>query len=269
MNHIKTFEKNKIDPNKVIKTKPDMVKDTATLSLFGKKKKKNTEKEENPNKITGLNMDKVIKTKPDMVKEKNMNHIKTFNEINESSTIDTIKYMYKNAVGTYKEPVYVKIFVYNEKECFIGNEWLGNSKVNKKIMTLLDDKFDLGGVMGLIRVDIDKIDDIGKFLVDLGLDKNKFKRNDNNYEIWYKGKISLQDLNSKKTNENHTEQTPDEIQELKDRIDGMTHEELARVWRFGIPSNDYLQGEVGEYLKDRLYNYFGGITPRISKMIGW
>ena len=44
---------------------------------------------------------------------------------------------------------------------------------------------------------------------------------------------------------------------LKEEIDKMTHEELAKLWRFGESGNKYLQGEAGSYLKDRLFNHFG------------
>lgn len=68
-----------------------------------------------------------------------------------------------------------------------------------------------------------------------------------------------------KINENNN----DDIDKLKEDIDNMSHEELASLWRFGKSENKYLQGEVGEYLKDRLFNHFGGFNPSLSKKIGW
>lgn len=61
----------------------------------------------------------------------------------------------------------------------------------------------------------------------------------------------------------------DEVEDLKFEIDNMSHEEMASLWRFGDSSNKYLQGEVGEYFKDRLFNHFGGFNPSLSKRIGW
>lgn len=57
--------------------------------------------------------------------------------------------------------------------------------------------------------------------------------------------------------------------DLKNDIDKMTHYELARMWRFGELGNKYLQGEVGEYFKRRLFDHFGGFTPELSKRLGW
>lgn len=57
--------------------------------------------------------------------------------------------------------------------------------------------------------------------------------------------------------------------EAKKKIDNMTHEELARFWRFGSSSNTLFHGETGRYLKDRLFKHFGGFTPELSRKIGW
>src|SRR5215471_2396871 len=54
----------------------------------------------------------------------------------------------------------------------------------------------------------------------------------------------------------------------KQKIDVLTHEQLARRWRF-LPAGDpFWQGELGKYAKDRL-TLFGGITTEMSKRIGW
>lgn len=58
-------------------------------------------------------------------------------------------------------------------------------------------------------------------------------------------------------------------EQLKEEIDNMSHEEMARLWRFGDSSNQYLQGNTGDYFKHRLYNHFGGFNPTLSKKIGW
>lgn len=61
----------------------------------------------------------------------------------------------------------------------------------------------------------------------------------------------------------------EEVEQLKKEIDNMTHEEMAKLWRFGDSSNKFLQGEVGKYFSDRLFNHFGGFNPLLSKKIGW
>ena len=69
----------------------------------------------------------------------------------------------------------------------------------------------------------------------------------------------------KKFNENSNS----EVEELKAKIDSMTHSELAHLWRHGSSDNKLLQGEVGQYMKDRLFNHFGGFNTSLSKKIGW
>jgi hypothetical protein len=49
----------------------------------------------------------------------------------------------------------------------------------------------------------------------------------------------------------------------------MSHEDLAKMWRFGDSSNKLLQGEAGDYFRDRLFNHFGGFNTQLSKKIGW
>lgn len=57
--------------------------------------------------------------------------------------------------------------------------------------------------------------------------------------------------------------------EVKAKIDGMTHFELCRLWRFGGLGNPLLMDGSGEYVKERLFGHFGGFTPEISKQLGW
>lgn len=68
----------------------------------------------------------------------------------------------------------------------------------------------------------------------------------------------------KKFNENNSK-----LEELKSKIDKLSHRELAKIWRFGSSDNELLQGEAGKYFKDRLFNHFGGFNPSLSKGIGW
>ena len=53
------------------------------------------------------------------------------------------------------------------------------------------------------------------------------------------------------------------------KINNMDHFDVVRLWRFGGSEHIYFQTPVlFEALKVRL-NYFGGITPAISKSVGW
>jgi len=55
----------------------------------------------------------------------------------------------------------------------------------------------------------------------------------------------------------------------KKRIDNMTHETMARIWRFS-PSGDplFVRGEAYDYFKKR-FEELGGMTTAVSKAIGW
>ena len=56
--------------------------------------------------------------------------------------------------------------------------------------------------------------------------------------------------------------------EMKQRIDKMTHVEMAYAWRFAGVGAPMFQGEVGDYFKAR-FDELGGFSPAISKTIGW
>jgi len=61
-------------------------------------------------------------------------------------------------------------------------------------------------------------------------------------------------------------------EKLKQEIDQMDQVTMCRIWRFGseeIPFQQYLQGDIGVYFRDRLFKHFGGFTPETSKRIGW
>lgn len=58
-------------------------------------------------------------------------------------------------------------------------------------------------------------------------------------------------------------------EEDKEKIDSMTHEELAHLWRFGKSDNKLFHGSAGTYMKDRLFKHFGGLNTNLSKKIGW
>lgn len=58
-------------------------------------------------------------------------------------------------------------------------------------------------------------------------------------------------------------------QKTKDKIDNLSHEEMARLWRFAPAGHKFFkEGEVHEYFKKR-FAEFGGMTYEISKRIGW
>ena len=65
---------------------------------------------------------------------------------------------------------------------------------------------------------------------------------------------------------------PDPIAKLTDqmrkRIDSMSHEDMAHRWRFA-PAGDPLfkRGEVFDYF-DARFKALGGFTPELSKKIG-
>lgn len=58
-------------------------------------------------------------------------------------------------------------------------------------------------------------------------------------------------------------------QDLKDRIHKMTHYDLAKHWRFSQIGTELMVGIAGKYLHHRLYVVHGGITPEMSKSLGW
>jgi hypothetical protein len=56
--------------------------------------------------------------------------------------------------------------------------------------------------------------------------------------------------------------------EQKKRIDDMSQEEMARMWRFAPTGEPLLQGDTGDYFS-AIFQGKGGFTPEISKRIGW
>ena len=60
--------------------------------------------------------------------------------------------------------------------------------------------------------------------------------------------------------------TPEEIQKEKERIDVMSQEDMARLWRFAPSGHPYFvsDSELCKHFKLR----FNGFTPEISKRIG-
>lgn len=55
--------------------------------------------------------------------------------------------------------------------------------------------------------------------------------------------------------------------DMKDRIDSLTREEMARKWRFAPIGDPMFQGDAGKYFGKR-FDELGGFSPEISKKIG-
>lgn len=65
--------------------------------------------------------------------------------------------------------------------------------------------------------------------------------------------------------------TQEEINNALKAINGFSHEEMCRMWRFGGTFEDlYFRSDLptGKVFKDRLFTHFGGFTSEISKKIG-
>lgn len=64
--------------------------------------------------------------------------------------------------------------------------------------------------------------------------------------------------------------TDKEIQEWKDKIDKMSHEQMASLWRFAPAGHPIFNSTLPlfEYF-DKRFKELGNITPEISKKIGW
>jgi hypothetical protein len=61
----------------------------------------------------------------------------------------------------------------------------------------------------------------------------------------------------------------EEEEQLKIEIDHMTHYEMCRLWRFGGRKDLFdSTSPISAYFTNRLFVYFGGFTPEISKQLG-
>lgn len=56
--------------------------------------------------------------------------------------------------------------------------------------------------------------------------------------------------------------------EQKRKIDSMSRLELASRWRHAPLGDALLQGDSGKYFQER-FSSLGGMSPEISKQIGW
>ncbi len=54
----------------------------------------------------------------------------------------------------------------------------------------------------------------------------------------------------------------------KETIDTMSQYEMASLWRFAKSGHPLLSGDTGEYFS-KVFEKKGGMTPEISKSLGW
>jgi hypothetical protein len=132
-----------------------------------------------------------------------MKYLKTYEG---ESIFTTMKRMYKKEVGTYEEPIFIYITIF-DKTGFIKNEWM-DTKVNKYLMNILDVYFDLnllkdksGDVarFSVNKFDVNKFDEVKDFLInEVGLEFiNLSDKENRKKEYCFKGKMSVNDLKNK------------------------------------------------------------------------
>lgn len=64
--------------------------------------------------------------------------------------------------------------------------------------------------------------------------------------------------------------TPEEIEALNKRIDGMSQEDMCRFWRFSRSGDPIFRNDLPFYERfQKRLKELGGFTPEISKKIGW
>ena len=70
---------------------------------------------------------------------------------------------------------------------------------------------------------------------------------------------------------NNKQYTEEEIAQILERINNMSHFEMCELWRFAPSGHPYFDCTLpfAEHYKERLFKHFGGFTPEISKEIGW
>lgn len=60
-------------------------------------------------------------------------------------------------------------------------------------------------------------------------------------------------------------------EELKtiEKIENMAHLEMCKLWRFAPAGHPYfrISGPYYKIFEKRLFNHFGGLTPKISKQL--
>jgi hypothetical protein len=54
----------------------------------------------------------------------------------------------------------------------------------------------------------------------------------------------------------------------RNQIDSLSQYQLAKLWRFAKVGEQLLQDEAGQYFV-KVFQEKGGMTPEISKSLGW
>jgi hypothetical protein len=108
------------------------------------------------------------------------------------SILDTSE-RFLNESNKYEESISITIEA-GEGNAFIKNR-SNNLELNRKLMRLLDKKFNLnlGELSDKHKIDGSKVSDISKFLNSIGLKKEETKSNDR-IRLVFKGYLSLKDF---------------------------------------------------------------------------
>jgi hypothetical protein len=94
----------------------------------------------------------------------------------------------------YEESILLVIEA-GEGNSFLKNRY-SNLEINRKLMRLLDKKFDLnlGNISDKHKIEGSKISDISKFLISLGLRKEEERVNNDRIRLIFKGNLTLKDF---------------------------------------------------------------------------
>jgi hypothetical protein len=156
---------------------------------------------ENAYQYTGfkLTKDEVIESCHKLKEEgflKYMKNLKTYEGLLDDVISGAKTSWKRNVMGTYKEPVFIWVFT-NKGIPRIENKNL-DSKVNTKIMDMLNDKFNLGFnkdkngqyMSSIFKFDTSKLEEVSNYLTSLGLERSDFESEG----CLFKGKLSIKNL---------------------------------------------------------------------------
>lgn len=108
------------------------------------------------------------------------------------------KEMFQKEFGNYPEHIMIYINILDDVNVFIKNSWM-DKKVNRFLMKYISDKFNLNftnNEASVNRLDVNKVDLVDRFFVEIGLERSEYKLNKSN-KITYKGKMSVKELKKK------------------------------------------------------------------------
>ena len=131
-----------------------------------------------------------------------MKYIKGYKNINEELlAMSTIGNMLKKSFGTYQSPIWMHIKIYDnngEKNCFLENDWVEITDVNKYLYDILNKKLNLKLIKQINNViKYEDVDKICNFLEKIGLTITKSEEHDGNQVIGISGKMSEIELKHK------------------------------------------------------------------------